>query len=513
MNPIRYICLAVCVAAGSLVSPVLAAENAVLLRALNSIRAGELQSHVNTLADDQFEGREAGSSGGRAIGNYLMQHFASAGLRGGGENGTYFQTFGHNYRNVIGILEGSDPELRQQYVMLGAHYDHVGYGNRRNSYGPTGYVHNGADDNASGTAGILETVDAFASLPSAPRRSVVFVLWDAEEKGLLGSKHFVQNPTIPLQQLKFTVNVDMIGRMRNRRLMVFGTRTARGLRRLVSMRNDPDDLLLEFSWELKPNSDHFPYYARHIHEQMFHTDDHEDVQRPSDDADKINSPGMQDAARLLCEVVYELANRVELSPFREACLQESQAGQDGLETPLPPTPPRLGVSWKSGPIENGVVLSAVESGSPAEKAGLRVGDRLLEFDGHPITDTRQLRLSVLAATPLTSAFVQREGEAEAFEVSVELAGKPTRLGIAWREDDAEPGTVILSRVVPGSPAFLAGMRVADRVYTVAGQSFENSDAFYELVTTLPSPIKMTIERQGALQSVLLEVPPPTTHRL
>jgi hypothetical protein len=496
-----------------LAPPTRAAENAVLLRALNSIRAGELQTHVNTLADDQYEGREAGSPGGRAISNFLRQHFSSVGLRAGGENGTYFQTFGHNYRNVIGVLEGSDPELRQQYIMLGAHYDHVGYGNQRNSYGPTGYIHNGADDNASGTAGILETVDAFASLPSAPRRSVVFVLWDAEEKGLLGSKHFVRHPTIPLEQLKFTVNVDMIGRMRNRQMMVFGSRTAWGLRRLVSTRNDPDDLSLEFDWEIKPNSDHFPFYERHIPVLMFHTGVHEDLHRPSDDADKINSPGMQEAARLLFEVVYELADRVELSPFREACLQESEAVQDGLEKPLPPTPPRFGVSWKDGPIENGVVLSAVESGSPAEHAGLRVGDRLLEFDGHPITDTRQLRLRVLAATSLTTALVQRHGEAEPLEVSVELAGKPTRLGIAWREDDAEPGTVILSRVVPGSPAFYAGMRVADRVYAVAGQSFETSDDFYELVTSLPGPIEMTIERQGKLQDVLLEVAPPVTHRL
>ncbi|MFV1966811.1 MAG: M20/M25/M40 family metallo-hydrolase, partial [Pirellulaceae bacterium] len=449
------ICFALVIATSLVAAPtatLVAAEGTVLLGALNSIRAGELQAHVNVLADDQLEGREAGSSGGQAAGNYLAQHFSSAGLRGGGDDDSYFQMFDRGFRNVIGILEGSDPELKREYVLLGAHYDHVGYGNRSNSYGPTGHIHNGADDNASGTAGILETIDAFSGLPTPPRRSVVFVLWDGEEKGLLGSKHFLEHPTIPLQQLVFAVNVDMIGRLRNQRLMIFGSRTGWGLRRLVSTRNDTDDVLLDFSWEMKPNSDHFPFYSRGFPILMFHTDLHDDLHRPSDDADKINSAGMQDVTRLLLEVIYELADREKLSGFREACRQESKSGREGLEWPLPPTPPRLGIRWKNGPIENGVVLSAVESGSPADKAGLRVGDRLVQFDHHPITDATQFHLHVLAASSLITALVQREGEAEPREVSVPLAGKPTRLGIAWREDDAEPKTVILSRVVPGSPA-------------------------------------------------------------
>lgn len=509
-------CVALVVATTILVAPaamLAAAEGTVLLSALNSIRASELQAHVDVLADDQFEGRNAGTSGGRAAGNYLMQHFETAGLRGGGDDGGYFQTFDRGCRNVIGVLEGSDPELKEKYVLLGAHYDHVGYGNRNNSHGPTGYIHNGADDNASGTAGILEAIDAFLTLAKPPRRSIIFVLWDAEEKGLLGSKHFLQHPTVPLQQLSFVATVDMIGRMRNERLVVFGTRTGRGLRRLVSTRNDEGDLLLDFTWEMKPNSDHFPFYSRGFPVLMFHTDVHDDLHRPSDDADKINSAGMQDSARLLFEVVYELANREQLSDFRETCREESNSTREGLEKPLPPTPPRLGVSWKNEPIENGVVLSVVESGSPADKAGLRAGDRLLQIDNRPIMDATQFRLDVLAAASLTTALVQTEGEAEPREVPIELAGKPTRLGIAWRDDDAEPRTVILSRVVPGSPAYLAGMRVADRVYAVAGQPFEGSEAFYELVTTLPSPIEMTIERQGRLQDVSLEVPPPSTQRL
>ena len=131
-----------------------------LSAALDTITSGELRQHVSTLADDTFEGREAGSRGGRAAGHYLVQRLQSMELEPAGEDGRYDQPFGRDFRNILGVLRGADPELQQEVVILSAHYDHVGYGTRRDSLGPVGYIHNGADDNASGTAALLEVAQA-----------------------------------------------------------------------------------------------------------------------------------------------------------------------------------------------------------------------------------------------------------------------------------------------------------------------------------------------------------------
>ena len=139
--------------------------------------------------------------------------------------------------------------------MLGAHYDHVGYGRSNNSFGPVGYIHNGADDNASGVAGLLEVLDALRTLPVAPKRSILLACWDGEEAGLLGSRHWVGRPTIPLSRVAFDINIDMIGRMANGRMEIYGVRTAKGLRRLVSEANGPGPATIDFDFKLKSDWD------------------------------------------------------------------------------------------------------------------------------------------------------------------------------------------------------------------------------------------------------------------
>ena len=118
-----------------------------------------MKQHAAALADDTFEGRATGTRGGRAAAGYLQSKLKTFGLAPAGERGTYFQTFDGNSRNILAMIEGSDPELKKEIVIASAHYDHVGYGNARNSYGPTGYIHNGADDNASGVATLLEVAE------------------------------------------------------------------------------------------------------------------------------------------------------------------------------------------------------------------------------------------------------------------------------------------------------------------------------------------------------------------
>lgn len=485
------------------------AEMAVLKRAAASITANELQSHVDVLADDSFEGREAGSRGGQAASTYLLKELQRRGLKQAGDDGTYFQPFGEGYRNVLGLLEGSDPELKKQVIVLGAHYDHVGYGTRRNSFGPFGYVHNGADDNASGIAGLLETADAFLAMEMRPRRSVLFAFWDGEEKGLLGSKHFVARPTLPLDDIAFMINLDMIGRLRDSQLHVYGSRTSAGLRRFVSEINYESNLRLEFNWELKANSDHHSFIAKGVPALMFHTGLHDDYHRPSDDAHKLNGEGMEQASRFLFSVAYQLADQHELGPFRPEGRSETPAHRKQLEHPLPPAPPRLGVRWYAESEGEGLLLAQVERGGAAARGGVLVGDRLLEFAGKKITDKVEFRTAVLRASSPVELVVQRDGAEEPIKLSIDLDGKPTRIGIAWREDAGEPGTIILSRVVAGSPAARAGLRAGDRVYEVAGEPFEAGTEFFAIITTQPTPIEMTIERAGRLSTVSLDVPAPT----
>ena len=484
-----------------------ATDPAALTQAIRSIQATELQAHVETLAGDAYEGREAGTRGGRAAAEYLQQHFAARGLRGAGDDGGYYQPFGNGYRNVLAMLEGCDPERKQEVIVLGAHYDHVGYGNRWTSRGPLGYIHNGADDNASGVAGVLEAADAFADLPAPPKRSLLFALWDGEEKGLLGSWHFLNRPAVPLERIVFSVSADMIGRMRDSRISVFGSRTGQGLRRLTAENNRSSDLRIDFDWEMQADSDHFPFFARRVPVLLFHTGVHDDMHRPSDDAIRVNKEGMEAAARLMFRVTWALANEDRVCRFREESRGERGADRSRLEEPLPPLPPRLGVQWSTPSVEGGFVLTAVTPGSAAHRAGLLAGDRLMEFAGRAVGDPEQFRSLVLAARSPATVVVQRPGEDQPRRLLAELDGPPTRLGVSWRTDDAEPGTVILTRVVPGSAAQRAGLRPGDRIYAVGGRSFAGSESFARLVQLLPNPLELTIERDGRLAAFVLDLPP------
>lgn len=482
-----------------------AAEASAINAAMDSITTGELLDIVKTLADDAYEGREAGSRGGRAAGVYIGEFFRSHKLRGGCGKSGYYQQFGANSRNILGYIEGSDPELKQQYIFVTAHYDHVGYGNASNSHGPTGYIHNGADDNASGVSGVLETIDAFTKLPEPPKRSVMFALWDGEEAGLLGSKHWIENPTVPLDKIAAAINVDMIGRMRNDRGLIYGCRTSYGFRELVSRQNEPIGVILNFDWLMKAESDHHPFFAAGIPVMMLHTGLHEDYHRPSDDAEKINKAGLRQMSQLMFRMALELADMDEKPKFRTASRGESPATRPLREQLLPALPGRLGVSWDEAKSKEGVIhVATVASGNAAAKAGLKPGDRIVKYAGQSFVDAAEFRGLVLAtrgAIPLT---VERAGSDEPIELKLEPAGQPTRLGITWQVDDAEPAAVMLVRVVPGSPADRAGLRVYDRVYEVNGERFTGSEEFRRLVNELESPLDLLVETRGKVRHVEVE---------
>jgi hypothetical protein len=483
-------------------------KNSSYQAALESIRADGLTEQVGTLAQADMEGREGGTRGGRAAADYLAEQYAHLHLRGGNGEGGFLQPFAPNFHNVLAILEGSDPKLRDQVIVVGAHYDHIGYGANGLSLGPYGYVHPGADDNASGTAAVLELARAFTVLSVAPKRTILFAAWDAEEKGLLGSKHWVASPTVPLDHVVAAVNLDMIGRLRDDHLIVFGARSGSGWRRLLSSQNDDARLRLDFSWSLKPNADHYPFFEHGIPVLMVHTGLHDEYHRPSDVAKLINRQGMTRVARLLFGMVYEMAERPAAVPgFRAAARYESPDTENALLAEAAKPADRLGVVWvEDAALAGGVRVSAIAAGSPAERAGVRVDDRVVRFAGREIHSDGDFFAAVSAAQSPAAMTIKRPGEAKPRELRVELPGHPLRWGIVWRVDDAEPGTLILTHIVPGSPAARAGLRVGDRIYQAAGRDFADEAAFSQLVKTRAAPLQLLIERDGRLRVVVLQAP-------
>ncbi|GAA4438377.1 M20/M25/M40 family metallo-hydrolase [Bremerella cremea] len=476
-----------------------------LSAAIDTIQKEDIKRHVDVLADDSFEGREAGSRGGRAAGNYLQELFAKYGLKPAGDGGTYFQLFHGGSRNILGILPGEEGAEKGDLIVVGAHYDHVGYGNRANSFGPFGYVHNGADDNASGTSALLEVVQALSEMKVKPRRSILFVLWDGEEKGLLGSKYWVEHPTVAWNRVRMYINLDMVGRLRPQGVEVYGTRTLPGLRQVIARANAKSDLKLDFRWEMTDNSDHYTFFSRSIPTLMFHTGLHDEYHRPQDDAHLINHAGIESVARLTAQTAWDAANRDFYPAFRTRCRLESESERQRFEVPRSVNRSRLGIRWNADRPEDATSLeiSGVTTGSPADKAGIKAGDKLIQFAGLPFSAVDRFLAQVQAAPVEVEIEVERDGEEAPLKLPVQLNLNPAPIGIAWTDDPAEPGSVMLTSVTPGSVAAMAGLRPLDRVYEVNGQKFETSMQFKDLITSFADPSVLLIDRQGHLKQIEL----------
>ena len=477
------------------------------------IDVDDLQRYIQTFADDSMEGREAGSRGGRAAGNYIIERFKTYGLRPGGTDASYVQDFGNGYRNLLGWFEGTDPNLKDEFIVIGAHYDHVGYGTPSNSYGPIGQIHNGADDNGSGIAGLLEIIEQMAATEDRPARSILFAFWDGEEKGLLGSEHWVDRPTLSLHKIKLMINIDMIGRLRNNRLEVYGSRTAPGLRRLATAANETG-LDLEFNWDLLNDSDHYSFQRRNIPVLMYHTGLHGQYHRPSDDPHTINHEGLRDVARMTLRTAWLAANWESAPEFRVQARSESESYRKRFESPAAPDrPDRLGVAIL--PVEDdvredefdhqGVTLRYTTPGSPARAIGLRAGDRLMKVNGVAVSGERQFA-KLITAAPVNSTLdvIRSDGPHE--QLAVELRGNPVRVGLSWLPDAADPTICLVSEVIPGTVAADSGIQVGDRIYEVNGQTFDGSKGLLELLKATRGTAECVVERNGKLRLETLNLP-------
>lgn len=317
--------------------------------------------------------------------------------------------------NVVGILRGSDPALAEEALVLGAHYDHLGLG-ERNSLAPSqaGRVHPGADDNASGTAALLELASALAARRADLRRSLVFVAFSGEELGLLGSSHYVKEPAWPLERTAAMLNFDMVGRLRDNKLYVGGVGTSPVFREILEKANHTQ-LALAFQPSGYGSSDHTSFYVKNVPVLFFFSGLHADYHKPTDLPERIQYADQARAADLAMHAAMELAARPERPAFVRVQEARPVAGSGGGYGPYFGSIPDMGEEV------TGVRFADVRDGSPAAKAGLKAGDILVEFAGKPIRNLYDFTYALRSHKPGDTVRVValRGGERLAVDVTLE----------------------------------------------------------------------------------------------
>ena len=317
--------------------------------------------------------------------------------------------------NVVALLPGSDPLLADEVVVVGAHFDHLGWGGEGSMEPATRAIHNGADDNASGTAVMLEVARRLTAGPR-PGRSVLFVGFNGEERGLLGSGFYVTHPTRPLDRTVAMINLDMVGRLKDNTLTVFGVATApewNGLLDAAGAELVPPLTLSRLPDGYGP-SDHSSFYGRGVPVLHFFTNTHEDYHRPSDDWQKIDAEGMDRIARLVATVTLQITGRAGVPSVTPTLVQT----QSPTPTPTTGQPsgggygPYFGSIPDMSPISTGVRLTGVREGSPAAQAGLEAGDVIVAFDGSEVTDLYAYSYALREKSPgdVVSVTILRDGQ-------------------------------------------------------------------------------------------------------
>ncbi|ASV30264.1 M28 family peptidase [Maribacter cobaltidurans] len=373
-----------------------------------------IREDVAFLASDSLQGRETGTAYEMEAAHYLQERMKNIGLLPKGNAGTYFQTFSFKPKtdphsevqfvggdstitgtNVIGFIDNKADKT----VIIGAHYDHLGMGGEGSLYADGEAIHNGADDNASGVAVLLNLAAKLKD--TITQHNYLFMAFSGEEMGLLGSNYFSKNPTIDLSKANYMLNMDMVGRMReDKTLSISGTGTTPIWGQVLNSNNPGFKLVLSESG-MGP-SDHTSFYLQDIPVLHFFTGQHEDYHKPSDDSDKLNYKGMEMISDYILSVLYDLDDDDKLA-FRKTKNESEDTPRFKVA---------LGVMPDYLYDGKGMRIDGVSDGKPAAAAGLQKGDVVVKLGDSTVVDMMSYMraLSIFKEGDTTEVTVDRNGE-------------------------------------------------------------------------------------------------------
>lgn len=320
-------------------------------------------------------------------------------------------------RNVAGMIEGSDPVLKNEFIVIGAHYDHLGIDQLKESSmykGKDKQIHNGADDNASGTTGVLEVAEKFASMQGLLKRSIIFVAFSGEELGILGSTYMTNNFPVDIKNVDAMLNMDMIGRLNEENsLTIIGSGTSSKWKELLNQKNSYS-FKLGMSDGGSGGSDHQAFSNKNVPVLFFFTGTHSDYHKPSDKPEKINCDGEAKVANYVFDIALAIDNS-EKRPDYVKVEEPAQRGGDGGKTRV-----TVGTIPEFGFNGSGYKLSGVTEGGPAAKAGMKAGDIIVKFGPKTVSNIYDFMYAVqdYKAGDKVDIVVQRNGKAMTFNVEL-----------------------------------------------------------------------------------------------
>lgn len=357
------------------------------LKSIGQIDEPKIKQHIKILSDDSLKGRGTGSEGEQRAATYIESQFKKINLKPKGDANGYRQSFlfkggvhgtgpAGKANNLIGFLDNN----ADQTIIIGAHFDHLGLGENGSSLdaNPKGKIHNGADDNASGVAGLIELARHFAKNKAKEKYNFLFIAFSGEELGLFGSKYFAEHPTLDLLKVNCMINLDMIGRLDpvTNALAVSGTGTSAvwedEIKKLSS-----DELKIKTDSAGMGPSDHTSFYLKNIPVLHFFTGSHSDYHKPSDDWQKINFAGEKTVLEFIVRLVEDLDALPKLTflPTKNKSMGSARSFKV-----------TLGIMPSYTSSEEGLKVDGVTEGKPAQRAGVLTGDLIIKIGAYSIKD-------------------------------------------------------------------------------------------------------------------------------
>lgn len=346
-----------------------------------------IETHIKTLSDDKLEGRGTGTKGEKSAADYIIDNFKQLKLQPRGDDNTFLQEFpfrkgvhgegeaGKAY-NVVGYLDNDAATT----VIIGAHYDHLGTDGQGSSLdaNPKDKVHNGADDNASGVAGVLELARYFASNTTKEKNNYLFLCFSGEELGLLGSKYFADHAPVDIASVNYMINMDMIGRLdpQSKTVIVHGTGTSPVWEPMLKSLENENIRIKTDSSGTGP-SDHTSFYLKDIPVLHFFTGSHTDYHKPTDDWEKINLAGEVEVLKVIAKLSMNLDESPKLTFLKTK--NKSMAGRSTFKV-------TMGIMPSYASDVEGLKVDGVSEGKPAQKGGIQTGDVIIQMGEFVIKD-------------------------------------------------------------------------------------------------------------------------------